>query len=310
MTSTMQKNILAVLLIIASIALLITGVFSFFSDRGTATAVGQVGTVEIDVDDGIVIDVDMPLSNINPGDHDFDLATYLGYDDWDDAGTSITEGSKHYLSLHVANAGNKSVKIRNTIDLLVEFADPDYKFIDDVWVFLTTEENREADGAKELAKKYYLFEDGNGDIVPTLYFPVDGTVTTAGYYTVDALDSHLVLVGTNISECVGVRYVVFDPDEDGSYVLQGVGGAEAENIPSIDGTVTEKDFEYYLGLRAEADNRYQGATININWSVEAIQNRNTDATNAWTKIASATISGTAAGKVPNRTEGADGNIIP
>ena len=50
MKKTTKKNLLAVLLIVASAALLVVGIFAFFSDRGDAKTDGTAGTVN-----GVVI---------------------------------------------------------------------------------------------------------------------------------------------------------------------------------------------------------------------------------------------------------------
>jgi hypothetical protein len=302
MENTAKKNLLAGLLLIMSVALLVTGIFAFFSDRGDAETSGTAGTVRITVPDDAPTTVG--LDNINPGDHDWELATYLGYTDWAAAGTSIAEGSTHSISLGVVNAGNKSVKIRNTIDLAVEFVDPDFELGDDFMFFLTAEEDRTATGAAELAKKYYLF---GTDV--TLYFATTDGVSTAGYYTVDTDDEPVTFVAadltTDLTPCTGIRYIVFDADPANGYILQGTGtNAEAD---ASDGAAPDANpgYTYYLGLKAGADNRYQGATVNITWSVEAIQHRNTDATNAWQTITSLSTTG----KVPAYDEAADGTEL-
>ena len=301
MKSTTKKNLLAVLLIVASAALLVVGFFAYFSDRDDAETVATAGTVRIDVVDETDAD---DLNNINPGDHDWNLAAYLGAS-WDD----ITDGSLHPIALSVENAGNKSVKIRNSIDLIYQFTDPAYTLGEEFPFFLTETEDREAVTAAELAKKYFLFDDPDdpGKILSTLYFaPGSSDVTTAGYYVVDARDepdSASTFFEDDFTECIGIRYIVFDADPAKGYILQGVGtGAENE---TTDGITGDTGYTYYLGLRAEADNRYQGATVNITWSVEAIQHRNTDSVEAWTKIASATMSG----KVPAWNEDASGNAL-
>jgi len=308
MTSTMQKNILAVLLIIASVALLITGVFSFFSDRGDADATGTVGTVQIEIPaTGIAY---TGLQNINPGDHDWNLAKSLGFSGWNDPklnANPITEGSTHSMSLEVKNVGNKSVKVRNTIDLVVSFANDDIvQPGDDYMFFLTSFPIRSADGATELAKKYFLFTV-DGKTVQALYLKAsDAVVSADGYYIVDASDAPIVTSApdyANLTTCTGIRYIVFDADPAKGHILKGVGD-DAED-EATDGVAGTQDYKYYVGLKAQADNRYQGATLDIMWSVEAIQHRNTDSTLAWTKIAE----GMATAKVPARDEKADGNPI-
>ena len=303
MKSTTKKNLLAGLLIVASVVLLVVGVFSFFSDRGDANAVATAGTVKITVENKTDPD---DLKNINPGDHDWDLATYLGYTDWAVAGTSITDGSLHPIALSVENTGNKSVKIRNSIDLLIDFDDDDYVIGDEFMFFLATEADRTATGAAELEKKYYLFKDGSDTLVTLLF--TTGVSDGSGYYVVNANDEPVDTtdcIAADLSTCIGIRYIVFDADPANGYILQGV-GANAEAEPS-DGIEADANpgYTYYLGLKAGADNRYQGATIDITWSVEAIQHRNTDSTNAWTKVGGAT----ASGKVPAWNEDATGNEL-
>ena len=292
MKSTTKKNLLAVLLMAASVALLVMGIFAFFSDRGDADVRGIAGTVNVEVGD---INGDgSDLININPGDHDWRLAEYLGYADWADAGTSITAGSEHEIALEIANQGNKSVKIRNTIDLIVDLAFDNVTVGEDFMFFLTAEGDRTATGAAELAEKYYLLDlDGPGSAPYTVvkFFAVGGDFTAEGYYEVDAsgvaVDPTAGPVATTLATCVGVRYIVFDPNPANGYILKGVGtAAEApEEDPAIDGTISTKDFTYYLGLRADADNRYQGAELQIDWHVEAVQHRNTDSANVWAKVA-------------------------
>ena len=309
MKSTTTKNLLAILLIVSAAALLVVGILAFFSDRADATAQGKAGNVQLNVSDTVTA---TDLDNINPGDHDWGLAQYLGYTGWDDAGAvSIADGSTHEISLVVENAGNKSVKIRHAIDLKVELdADlvgSDYSLLSkDFMFFLTEEEDRSETGAAELAKKYYLFQGAEGKTLIALYFEAGDPITTAGYYAVDGNDSPVTpvtVIDEAVTPFIGIRYVVFDADPDAGYILKGTGNdAEAEASDGADGPGT---YTYYLGLKAGADNRYQGAEINIEWSVEAIQHRNTDATKAWVLISSAT----ASGKVPARNEDASGNLF-
>ena len=309
MKSTTKKNLLAALLIVASAALLVVGFFAYFSDRGDADTVATAGTVRIDVENETDPN---DLNNINPGDHDWGLADYLGA-----AWTDITDGSLHPIALSVENVGNKSVKIRNSIDLIIDFAKDEFVLGDEFMFFLTETEDREEVGAKELEKKYFLFKEpgATGKIFATLYFEVDASdgVTTAGYYAVDASDkpdSVNQFFEDDFTECIGIRYIVFDADPTKGYILQGVesspGAGDAEDDPS-DGLAADANegYTYYLGLKAGADNSYQSATVNINWSVEAIQHRNTDSTVAWTKISSTTLSG----KVPAWNEDAAGSVL-
>ena len=299
MQATTKKNLLGILLILAAVTLLITGIFAFFSDSDDATAEGKAGTVDIEVEFDIESDV---LANINPGDHDHNLATYLDAD-WSD----ITDGSEHPLGLTITNVGNKSVKVKNVIDLIVTLDDPDLtedKFL----FFLTSESDREETDAstKELAPDYYLFKnnpvDPDAPIIVTKWF--DDTSAEVddgeGYYAVDdkyeVIDSDNVSYQTLNSEFIGVRYI-------STSVMQGI-GTGAENDSSIDGEAGPLVYAYYLGLKAEADNRYQGAEIEITCIVEAIQNRNTS-DDAWTKISSAT----STGKVPAKGEAADGTAL-
>ena len=290
MKATTKKNLLGISLIVTATALLITGIFAIFSDSATADTNGKVGTVDIGVDFEINGDV---LANINPGDHDYELAEYLGTpDDWDD----ITDGTPHPLGLTITNDGNKSVKVRNVIDLIVTLADPDLPKKDEFLFFLTTEVDREADEAEtaELVPDYYLFSDGGTGLHATKWFTTTDGVTTDGYYTVDADGDPVTIVATNLESCIGARYL------STITILSGIGeGAEIDG-----GTLTDIDYEYYLGLKAQADNRYQGAEIDITCIVEAIQHRNTS-DDSWTIISSAT--GT--GKVPAKDEAADGTVL-
>ena len=302
-----KKNLLAALLLVSAVALMLTGFLAFFTDREDTTVTGTAGIVEIEVE----ADFDLAdFNNINPGDHDWELAEYLGYADWAGAGTSITDGTLHPISLTVTNIGNKSVKTRHSIDITVDFLPTNPVLEGDFMFFLTETEDRAATGAKELEKKYYLFEDAVGNTVLALYF--DDTdvanllVDTAGYYVVDADDMPVDSSSyEDFNTCKGIRYILFDDDPDSGYILKGLlgsPGAEREDTDGGDGPIT---YPYYLGLKAQADNLYQGATVTVVWSVEAIQHRNTDSTKAWTKITSATING----KVPTNTQYADGTDI-
>ena len=306
MRSLTKKNLLAVLLLISAIALILTGFLAFFTDRAETTANGVAGTVAINVDDGVT---DADLANINPGDHDWELATYLGYANWDAAGTAITAGTEHELKLEVTNAGNKSVKVRNVIDLIVDFAENNVTLENtDFLFFLTTAGDRIAEDADtaelSLDDAFYLF--GAAPKYNVTVFSATGD-EDEGYYAVDADGEAITddedddyFFAEDLSTCVGIRYIVFDA---ATHILQGVGtGAEAEET---DGVVSQLTYTYYLGLKASADNRYQGATVDVNWTVEAIQHRNTDSANAWTKITSATTSG----RVPARIEDATGSVI-
>jgi len=303
MTNTTKKSILASLLIITSVALLVTGIFSFFSDRAEATATGVAGTVNISVTNNTI---PANLANINPGDHDWNLAKFLGFSDWDAVGAaSIAPGSTHPISIGVENQGNKSVKVRNSIDLIVYSSDGDPLYDNEFMFFLTSTGDRTESNVEELGKKYYLF-----GIVPTLYFSVgEEGVTVAGYYKVDQYDkpdSTDTPLQTSLITCNGIRYIIFDSSLSSGHILKGTGvGAEADASDGVDAD-QNPGYTYYLGLKAQADNKYQEANVEIVWSVEAIQHRNTDSVYAWQKITSLN---TTTGKVPAINEKSDGSII-
>ena len=297
MKRTTKKNLLATLLVITAVALLLTGIFAFFSDRATVETTGTAGIVDVDA----VFEENLAdLANINPGDHDWDLATYLGYADWTAAGTNITPGTEHPIELTVTNLGNKSVKVRHVIDLTVDAAFHD----DDFMFFLTSFADRTDADAGELVEKYFLFGE---DVTQWGTTVDDGD----GYYTLDENGDPDNLRAATLVDCTGVRYIVFDTDLASGHILMGVGNPPSdptdapEQDPAIDGALSENVFTYYLGLKAAADNRYQDAEVTITWTVEAIQHRNTDAVNAWTKISSATTTG----HVPAQGEYYDGSTI-
>ena len=289
-----KKNLLAVLLIVSSIILILAGTLASFSEKANADIVGQAGTVKISADFSNFINA--AIANINPGDHDSNLKQYLGAPTWSD----IHPGIEHKLEAEISNLGNKSVKVRDVIDILVTPVDPGKLNKNEFMLFLTTATDRTAADAesKVLTPKYFLFSNGSGEYDVAEH-------TGDGYYTLKNDGTPDTKIATDITDCIGVRFVLFNPEIGGGCILQGIGN-NAENVASVDGIAGPVKRTYYLGLKATADNNYQGAKITVDWVVEAMQNRNTDDATDWTKISSAT----ATGYVPANNEDASGTEIP
>lgn len=98
-----KQKLLAGISIACAFAIVIGGVFAFFSDTANLTESIKVGNVDISVDGDLFHS--NGLNNLNPGDNDPDLTT------------DHRPGTDHELSFTVTNNGNKSVITRTVIEV-------------------------------------------------------------------------------------------------------------------------------------------------------------------------------------------------
>lgn len=98
-----KKKLLSALSIMCAFALIFGGVFAFFSDSALLNETAKVGTVDVEVDGGLIHSNN--LNNLNPGDNDPDVPN------------DYRSGTDHELSFTVTNNGNKSVVTRTLIEV-------------------------------------------------------------------------------------------------------------------------------------------------------------------------------------------------
>ena len=98
-----KKKLLSTLSIICAFAIIFGGVFAFFSDSASLSENTKVGTVDIDVEGGLIHS--NTLNNLNPGDNDPDVPE------------DYRSGTDHELSFKIDNLGNKSAIYRTVIEV-------------------------------------------------------------------------------------------------------------------------------------------------------------------------------------------------
>lgn len=240
---------------------IIGGTLALFTDSADRNTGGYEGNVDI-------VASDLTLSypdNINPGDNDPDLPkTYTPkpgdplYDPNTPDATAPVTTTEHNLEFDITNNGNKSIRTRHT--LVVSVKDVNGNYLD--------------------ARKLQLYEaaaDEDTDPTNELAYGVDtsGGLSDNGKVYIDTDNKEYGKL-TDIPEGAlikAIRYR-FTPD-----VFDGVGlQAELEDLSTVKGdgeTAATKHYLYKLACDMETPNEYQGATVTIEATFEALQFRNT-----------------------------------
>lgn len=213
------------------VAVLGFGAFAFFSDTMGDTAEGTVGTV--DVENSTKLELS-GKENINPGDEDPENP----YDPEDPGKTT-----PHKLSFSIANAGTKSIRTRNIIDITI-----------------TSTEGTNLDPSA-----FALYEKGANNVNVDLGDLTDLEVSKE-IITVDGKQVlRYIIMGASLNGEAGKL-----EDKDilaGDVVRPSV---------AVDENVTSANYAYYLGMSPDALDVYQGANVKIDLTVQAMQYRNTN----------------------------------
>lgn len=277
-----NKKIIAIAGATAAAAVAVVGgALALFTDSTDKATDGTAGTVDVTASDLTLSNPD----NINPGDYDPDMpVTYIPtegdplYDETNPNKEVTISTTPHDLTFTITNDGTKSIRTRHTLVLSVK--DTDGNYLD--------------------ARKLQLYEDldGTNADMPS----ADEELTGKVYIAEDDTEY------TNVSEIPedtlikAIRYR-FTPD-----IFDGVGlQAETEDDSTVksDGEVAaSKDYDYKLAMDMETPNSYQGATVTIEATFEALQYRNT-VQDDWkvvsTKTFDASVASSTTEAVPERT---------
>lgn len=258
---------------IIAAAILGIGAFALFTDNDNEDIKAKAGTVGVDI-----ANINLTNSgNINPGDNDESVPeTYIPdpndplYKDEDKDGkgdpVSINT-TPHDLTFNVSNTGNKSIRTRQT--LIVTCKDTEKNILDPSHLSLLIEKGVEIGNNKEIEKKLYVLE--NGEEVSEL--KKDDKVTAIKYQII-------------------------------SDTFDGVGNAaelETDTTVKNEKNVAVKTYTYLLKMDTATPNKYQGAKINIDVVIEAIQYRNT-AQSDWQIMSTQSISGVLTGLNSKKSE--------
>lgn len=274
-----NKNKIIVLSSTAAAAVLGLGAFALFTDNDTEGMTSKGGTVEVDIGD---LEMTNPM-NINPGDNDEDIPDSYIPDPDDpvtkdpdyEPGTPVEiPTTDHDLTFTVTNNGTKSIRTRHT--LIITCKDTEGEVLDPSYLHFKLDDTHEIGSEAGLGHKWYVLDDGT---------------------EVESLDA----VGEDRS-VVAIKYQM-TPD-----IFDGVGEAaeveENSTVHAVDG-VCSQDYKYLFKMDADTPNTYQGAEISIDVVVEAMQYRNTGATD-WELMSTNTVTGTVTGvgqtTVPNKSE--------
>lgn len=212
------------------------------------------GTVgTVDVND----DLNLSLGNkenFNPGDEN------TPYDPENPGNTT-----PHELSFDVTNDGTKSIRTRNIIEIVVKKAGTDPVEYLDPTAFRVYEKSTEAPYAN------------------TEVSDLTDLAVSKGTYT-------------NSQGATVLQYIV-----EGASLNGAAGHLEDEDITAADDerdsvtvndAVTSATYKYYLGLDSDTLDEYQGATIEIKLTVQAMQYRNTNGTDTdgnWVDVLTDTV---------------------
>lgn len=255
----MKKTKIIVASSLATVALIGMGAFAFFSDNSEQEVSGTIGTVKVE-GGGLSLS---NSTNINPGDEFPD-----GPADPNDPGKNNPydpenpgDTTPHMLSFTVANTGTKSIRTRNIIDIMV--TSPDGKSLDPTAFALYEKDangnNLDLSKLSDLAVNKFTFnlteKDADGNDVPVL----------------DATGKNVVVLryiieGASLNGETGLL-----EDKD---ITQDM--VDRDSVVSTD-DVKSVTYDYYLGLSSVALDEYQGASVQINLEVQAMQYRNTTA---------------------------------
>ena len=262
------------------------GAYAYFSDNATDQTSGTVGTVDIGVDTPVINHyyegVKAP-NNLNPGDNqnetperpdptpeDPDNPNYTDPDDpnspdYDPENIGDRHGTDHELSFTITNSGTKSVMTRTKITVTAKDKNGQDITADHLINIILSEQTAK----KEVEGAGYLPDaDEYGRLTAKDYFIVKET--PEAYEATDT--SLLYVIGGNRA---------FD-------VLDGVGeGAELETVNDIADNNNANDqilwvkktFDIGLdkAVGTDAASPLEGATITFTVEVQAMQYRNTSA---------------------------------
>jgi hypothetical protein len=237
---------------VAAVAV-IGGAFALFTDSTDKATSGKAGTVDVEATDLTLSNPD----NINPGDYDPDLVTTYTPTEGDplyDASNPDKEvtvsTTSHDLTFTITNNGTKSIRTRHTLVLSVK--DTDGNYLD--------------------ARAFQLYEDLDGEVgdLPSADEELTGKSYIADDDTVYT-DASAIPEGTLIK---AIEYR-FTPDIFDGVGLQAETETDATVVKTDDDTAASKDYDYKLAMNMEAPNDYQGASVNIEATFEALQYRNT-----------------------------------
>lgn len=251
---------------IIAAAVLGIGAFALFTDNDNDNIKAKAGTVGVDL-----ANINLTNSgNINPGDNDETVpSTYIPdpddplYKDEDKDGKGDPVpivSTPHDLTFNVSNTGNKSIRTRQTI--IVTCKDTKENVLDPSYLSLLVEKGVEIGSNKEIEKKSYILDNGN----EVTEIKKDDKITAIKYQII-------------------------------SDTFDGVGKAaelEEETTVKNEKDVAVTSYTYLLKMDSATPNQYQGAKINIDIVIEAIQYRNT-ANSDWQVMSTQSISGVLTG---------------
>lgn len=267
-----KKITLAIVASVLALAIITFGSLALFTDISSTFTGAKAGTITIDLSDPELTN----NGNVNPGDNDEDIpSTYIPDPDdplyvEDENGNPTpvpVVTTPHELIFSVSNTGTKSSRIRQTLILSVNSADEEIGALDATAFSLMADAGVELGSKDGLGTKTYILDDGS-EVTEI----EDGDFVSAIKYTLT-------------------------PD-----IFDGVGeAAEHESSATVqavkneDGTETaKKEYTYLLKMDKDTKNEYQGATIDIDIIVEALQYRNTGSED-WQLMSTQSVSGIVTG---------------
>lgn len=258
----MKKNKIIIGSSVAALAIIGMGAFAFFSDHAEDDTVGTVGTVDVIIPESGALDLSNK-ENINPGDEK------TPYDPENPGATT-----PHKLSFGVQNDGTKSIRTRNIIDIIVTSAEGDNL---DPTVFALSEKADEDPWANtELSELTDL------DVTKFTYVNDDDQTVLRYIITGASLNGEAgKLEDADITADDVARDSVAVLDED------AVNAVMYDYYLSMEGYLADED-----GVVVDALDAYQGATVQINLEVQAMQYRNTtgnDVDGDWVTVLTDTV---------------------
>lgn len=230
-----KKKLLGGLSLGLAAALAIGSSLAYFTDREVVTAKGTAGGVGIHVDNHIDLSTDQtdPRNILNPGD-------------------------KKDISYTVYEDENKSVDIRETLD---------------VWTLgqaMTTDKNGQAE-----------FDIYNVDDVEE---KTDTDGNSLGWGPKKKADGTFAQPLQTRKMSDDGKKIYYYPEV---YSLNG-NSADGEAEQDIDGATNSKERHFALIFRRDSSNKFQGQTVAMHVLVEAKQHRNTQGDGKWEEIANET----------------------
>ena len=256
----MKKNKIIIGSSVAALTIIGMGAFAFFSDNAEDNVAGTVGTVDVSVSEGGALDLSNK-ENINPGDEK------NPYDPENPGATT-----PHKLSFGVQNDGTKSIRTRNIIDIIVTSADGDNL---DPTIFALSEKddqnvNHELSTLVDLDVTKFTYVNDNDQTV--LRYIITGASLNGEAGKLEDAD---IAADDVVRDSVAVL------DED------VVNAVMYDYYLSMEGYLADED-----GVVVDALDAYQGATVQINLEVQAMQYRNTtgnDVDGDWVTVLTDTV---------------------